>query len=162
MKKTPVKMPLLNKKNAIVFGDSLFSNKGGVIQCLIMCGGKLQNGKVGGRATHCAVGEVYHTFVSNSLKSVLKKNPNNRRDDDYDDDGDLTENAVEKIADIAQLKDSSEQGREVFIYLMMNIVDDNDENVNIEFDDNECNSAYVERAEKVQQAWRKHIIPLLK
>src|SRR5579863_443258 len=94
-----VVVPPLNKKNAEKFGDQLYSEKGGVIQCVALCDGTLQNGKVGGRTTHCAVGEVFHVFVNPSLSRVLSKE-------------DATEAAIEAIAAVAKLKDDSETGRE--------------------------------------------------
>jgi hypothetical protein len=137
----------LNKKNAVKFGDQLYSNKGGIIQCIALCDGTLQNGKVGGRTTHCAVGEVFHVFVNPSLSRVLNKE-------------DATDSAIQAIANVAKRRDSSEEGLEILVDALHELVEANDSD-GVQRDLRDA-ATYVERAEEVQRAWRTHIIPLLK
>lgn len=144
--KTKMTVPPLNKKNAQKFGDGLYSVKDGVIQCLVMCNVELRNGKVGGRTTHCAVGEVYHTFVNPSLSGLLKRM-------------DPTASAIEAIARIAKLKDDSAEGRIDLKNALNTLVDIND----VAGEDLETEAlTYLARAEQVQQTWREQVIPLLK
>lgn len=140
-----VVVPPLNKKNAALFGDQLYSDKGGVIQCVALCDGSLQNGKVGGRTTHCAVGEVYHVFVNPSLSRVLNKEDN-------------TNAAIQAIADVAKRKDASEEGREKLVAALEELVETNDD----DSDYASVGAAYVARAESVQHTWRESVLPLLK
>jgi len=144
--RTTVVVPPLNKKNAEKFGDQLFQMKGGVITCLALCDGELQNGKVGGRTTHCAVGEVYHVFVNPSLSRVLASE-------------DRTDEAIKAIAAVAKLKNDSEEGRAKMEDALSSLVDTND---SISGEDSSGAGVYAARAEQVQQTWREEVIPLLK
>jgi hypothetical protein len=142
-----VVVPPLNKTNATKFGDQLYSDKGGLIQCIAMCSGELQNGKVGGRTTHCAVGEVYHVFVNPSLRKVLSEEENSE---------DSTAAAIEAIVQVAKLKDDSDAGREELQIALNGLVGTND------YFNLSGSAAYVVRAEAVQRTWRESVVPLLK
>lgn len=140
----PVAVPPLDKKHAIEFGNSLFSIKDGVIQCLTLCDGTLQNGKVGGRTTHCAIGEVYHVFVNPLLSKVLHT-------------ANGTGKAIKAVVEVAKLKDPSVEGQARMADLLNEMVDTNDEH-----NHDNPHISYMLRAEAVQRAWREDVIPLLK
>jgi hypothetical protein len=157
--KSTVAMPAFNKKNAQAFGNSIFSDKGGVITCVKLCDGELY-GKEGKHTLHCAVGEAYATFVNHSLKSVLQK------DDEEDcyiskynamiNSAGSTAAAIDALVEVAKLKNDNIIGRSDLASALDSCMLSNDGA------DGNDTVAYIERACNVAKTWNEEVVPLLK
>lgn len=139
-----VKRLAFNKKNTLALADQIYSEKGGVMNILCLCDGELSNGKVGGRTTHCAVGEAYFNFVSTTMP---KKSG----------DGSETDVAVAKLVEVAQLKKDTDENRRKLQSALDNAVSENDDGSS----DNAAGE-YAARAYRVAEVFRKEVAPLLK
>lgn len=160
--KATVVVPAFDKKNAQAFADLIFSNKGGMISCVKLCDGDLQNGKDGKRTMHCAVGEAYYTFVNPSLKSVLQKD---RNANEYQSKHSVTvvgstAAAIDALVEVAKLKNDTEQNRAKLAQALDNCVSSND-NGDITDPDDEL-LTYIERSRNVAKTWTAEVVPLLK
>lgn len=156
-KQAQVKAPVFNKVNAKAFADMIYSDKGGVVTFLKLCEGTLVNGKDGGRTTHCAIGEAYHTFVNSNVKAVDK-------DQDYDSEYDGVEcegptaKAIDALVAIAQLKSPSKKA--ALAHALDNCVQSNDSNCD---GDTSCAAGdFLQRSEEVASTWLREVVPLLK
>lgn len=146
-KKTVVKFPALNKKNAAAFADRLFTENRGEVKMLKLCDGQLAGDRVGGKQLHCAIGEVYFTFVDTRMPkdNVLSNNVEELT---------ATEKAIKGVVEVAQLKSPTPANILKLQSALETCVERNDDSDN---DDN-----YYERARSVSEVWRKRIVPLLK
>src|SRR5574338_1628309 len=139
-----VKRLAFNKKNTLALADKIYSEKGGVINVMCLCDGSLSNGKVGGRTTHCAVGELHYNFVSPTMPKATG-------------DGSETDRAIEKLIEVAQLKKDTEENRLKLNQALDNAVSENDDGSS----DNPAGE-YAARAYRVAEVFRKEVAPLLK
>lgn len=142
--KATVVVPAFNKKNAVAFGDGIFSTKHGVISCVKLCSAELQGDRDGNRTMHCAVGEAYATFVNPSLKNVNQKN-------------DPTGSAIQALVERANLKDNSQRGRDAMEVALNTCVRTNDAG-----HDSDPLLSYIRRAQAVAETWNERVVPLLK
>lgn len=164
--KNPVKatvvVPAFNKKNAQEFAESIFSTKGGLITCVKLCEGSLQEGKDGNRTMHCAIGEAYFTFVNPSLKLVLQKDRN--KNDYRSKYGASTEGstgaAIDALVDIASLKKNDDANRCALAKALNSCVYANDNGTLTDSGDDLL--TFVERSRNVAQKWTAEVVPLLK
>jgi hypothetical protein len=160
-KKTSKKSKTLifNKKNTLALADAIYTDKGGIVSFLKLCGGDLKNGKDGGRTTHCAVGEAYFTFVSHDMSKIFKVK-NHEYESKYD--GVESEAATAKVIDAlvnrAQLKKPTEANKEKLAWALDNAVSEND---GLDHNDKSL-STYAERSQRVAEVFRKEVAPLLK
>lgn len=146
-----------NKKNTLALADAIYSDKGGVVSLLKLCGGSLQNGKDGGRTTHCAVGEAYFTFVSRDMSKVVKVKEYESKYAGVNSEA-STAKVIDALVDRAQLKKATEANKEKLARALDNAVNENDDS---EHDDKSL-AVYAERSQRVAEAFRKEIAPLLK
>lgn len=134
-----------NKKNTLALADQIYSEKGGVMNIMCLCDGVLSNGKVGGRTTHCAVGEAYFNFVDVRMPKATG-------------DGSETDRAIEKLVEVAQLKKDSEENREKLQHALDEAVSENDDGSS----DSNVAGEYAARSYRVAEVFRKKVAPLLK
>lgn len=146
---TKSEVPVLNAANAKKFGKKIFTMKNGVVTFLQLCNGTLKDGKVGKRHLHCAVGEVLVAFGPNRKKVASLLN-----------DGDVDE-AIAYLATKADLKDNSENGRNVFQSELVELMHTNDEIVSHDASKSK-DLEFFNRARDVQSYWMENIVPLLK
>jgi hypothetical protein len=138
---TTKKMPVFNKKNTLALADLIYSDKKGAVSFLKLCNGILSNGVDGGRTTHCAVGEVYYTFVNHNMGNVNRV--------------DATEHAIDALLKVAKLKTKSNYSK--LKYRLDYLV-----NLNDKYGNAKSNEVYIERAKNVADVLCAQIAPLLK
>ena len=144
---TTKKMPEFNKKNTLALADLIFSDKKGAVSFLKLCNKTLSNGVDGGRTTHCAVGEVYFTFVNHNMGNV------NRVDDPEG-------HAIKALLEVAKLQKLSNLTK---LKSKLNyLVDVNDQDLDDKNNNSKVSDVYLTRAENVANVLRKQIAPLLK
>jgi hypothetical protein len=157
--KATVVVPAFNKKNAIAFGEGIFSTKHGVISCVKLCDGQLQDGKDGKRTMHCAVGEAYATFVNPSLRTVLRKDEPRGVEGKWSVSEGSTGAAIDALVEAANLKDNTNGSRYALGEALSNCMETNDNS-----DDGDIDPVvqYIVRAKKVAETWNREVVPLLK
>jgi hypothetical protein len=138
----------LNRKNLLALADEIFSAKGEIRVRPLCKGSLIQAGATCGvKRTHCAVGEMFHTFVSSNprvLYDLERRNP------------DATNTAIQRLGKVAQLKDESQ--RSLFEESLDRLVSSND---NSETDLEEL-MTYVRRARDVADEMRTNVASFLK
>lgn len=142
----------LNKENAKVFADLIFSDAGGQVSFLKLCDCTLMNGKDGGRALHCAIGEAYSRFVGNDIEAFKRFI---KLDADVNMAG--TYSAIEQIVQNALLKNGERATRSALVRALKACMNGNDGAGGITDTDEFCN-----RSQAVATIWRNRVVPLLK
>ncbi len=153
-----------NKENTLALADTIFSDKGGVVSLLKLCGGDLSNGKDGGRTLHCAVGEAYFQFVSKDMRSVLNAKPSKEDKEDgvvdyqpkYGESEGPTGATIDALVEAAVLKNPTEANKRKLAVALDSAVETNDDSCENEL------GAFIERSKNVAEVFRKKIAPLLK
>lgn len=142
-----LKMPKLNRTNFVKFINKIYSeNKNGSLTLTPLCVGGLKSDKI-----HCAIGEVYFDFVNKNMSSVLNVDAGYESKYDSECDSD-TSKAIDCIVDIAKLKRSVR--KEDFANALDEVVAENDSK---SYEDGD-----VFRSKQVANAFKKHVLPLLK
>jgi hypothetical protein len=159
--KATVVVPAFNKKNAVAFGESIFSTKGGMITCVKLCDGSLQDGKDGSKTMHCAVGEAYATFVNPSLRSVLRKDDlSSGYDGKYSGSDGSTGAAIDALVETAKLKKNDDASRRALGAALEECVNTNDDTDHSDYPVEVAQ--YISRAQQVARTWNEKVVPLLK
>lgn len=149
-------------ENVAKVADKIFSVKNGVVSAIVLCNGELASDDRSGKTkkvVHCAVGELYHHFVSanpNRLLQIL----------DGSDEGacpDPTDEAIQQLLDKSPF--TSGKKRVQLKVALNSLIEEND---NVYDDDGEGGSrspvsnGICMRSELVANKIRKTILPLFK
>ena len=144
------------KANVIALANDIYTDKGGRVSFLKLCGETLSNGKDGGRTLHCAVGEAYFVFCNTDMRKVLKT------DDEYQSEltGINTEGStakvIEELVAKAKFKKDTPANRTALARALDSAVSENDGVCGGE------TGEYEERARDVARVFREQVAPLLK